>query len=532
MQAFSRAKLHLERKWKKSLILLLVLTVISTLLLSTMLLAGGASAGIDDLQLRLMASFALQKDTTNGDLYHNEVIDALHDTHSMAGYYSGPVLDEELLSYVESVDGVSFSNWEKELYLNSFRLFDTTLVPGTNARDIASGDYAASRGLGGLTLADHLSGTQSTTFSMNTNTALNRYFTSGQFSLVQGRHLTDEDTFCVMISRDLAEQNGYVLGDTIPIAITQWEAVIDEQYESLTEQDYDRLSHEFLYGPYDLQIVGIYDVMLEARATDHGMEAEVFMPENQLLIDWNTGLLMQEDREDFVRSQGGQILYDDLYFEQMAFSVEDPSVLQDVMEHIKSERPETSLFSWQTNAGTYTASTAPLSWMRKLMLIASAIVILSGILILCLVIALWNRARRREAAVCIAIGVTKWGMLAQFLIEGFALAMCAVLLRILPSMGISSLMEENLLSQASVYSGQEELLQEDYNRYDYVTSFDTWKMFTTYRNMTPEDLSMDLSMQTLGILTCMMLLATFVSIVLANFNTWRLRPKELLTQIQ
>ena len=52
MQAFSRAKLHLERKWKKSLILLLVLMVISTLLLSTMLLAGGASAGIDDLQLR------------------------------------------------------------------------------------------------------------------------------------------------------------------------------------------------------------------------------------------------------------------------------------------------------------------------------------------------------------------------------------------------------------------------------------------------------------------------------------------------
>ena len=521
MRGAKRAILHLWRRKGQSAVMLSVLTLICTMLLLSTLFVRATQRSIRDLQDRLMASFALARDTTNEELFDNSVAPDNYDA-----YYTGPQLDEALLEYILSVDGVTDFNWERELSLNSFLLMDLQLVPGENARALETGDYVQSYSQGGLLKVDRLQQLYSTTFDVNTNTALNRYFTSGQFSLTQGRHIASEDASKAMICKDVADRNNLAVGDTFQIAVTAWNTLdVDMQTrESLTQEDFERLRQTCVKGPYTLEIVGIYDVMLPSTGRFDGVDAEHLMPENQILVDWTTGRTMMQDRVDV---GAGGVLDQHLY-QQMAFRVEDPALLEAIMQQIQQEQPQTRLFAWQTNAGTYTASVAPLAWLGNMMRVAAFAIAVLGIVLLLLVCLLWNRERLRETAICIAAGVPKRSMVCQMLLESSILVLIAAVISVAPAFWAGQKVEEEFLTYAAQESGQEELLVEDYDRYAQVTSFDAWKMFVTYRNMTPEKLELELTPALFIAQLCVMLAVAAAAILFANAWILRMKPKTLL----
>ncbi len=85
----------------------------------------------------------------------------------------------------------------------------------------------------------------------DTHSELNDYFTREIFKLEEGRHISPEDKFAIIISDELAKYNGYSVGDTVSIAPAEL-AMIDSEYVNLLQDTEEQVI---------ATIVGIYTIL-------------------------------------------------------------------------------------------------------------------------------------------------------------------------------------------------------------------------------------------------------------------------------
>jgi len=531
MSFAKRAFLHLIRKPAKTCLLLLVMVLISTLLLSSLLIQRTSAATMDDLHRQLMTTFSIERDGYNAELYDWNVFA----TGEFENFYSGPELSQELYDDILATDGVTGGNWERDATVVMEIAESYTPVAGQYMHyynlqqmmpwDVENQDYREY--LIYATIV-HLYG--------NTDTSLQNFFTTGSFELAEGRHITPEDQGVVMISKELADLNGWKVGDTIEVGQSVF--MTDDRLPWEIPGAYDLLGDPTAWGQrefastFPLEIVGLFDVKIEARneAEEDG-EQESFMPQNMFLTDHDTCEVVYEDmygdETETFRAYSNMTM-----FQQMTFSVEDADILDDVIAQIKAEHPETELLRWTTNDNAFAASTAPIAWMNKLIKIAIYVLIGTGLMLLILVLLFWSRSRRREAGILLGSGISRGSILAQHLTEGVALTLVAVLLSILPAVWIGQAMEEKLMDIGAVQSSQAELLAGDTTGRGMSGDLYMRDTFKAYRNFAPDDVEITLDLTTVGIAAAMMLLGTLVSIVLANVQSFIYKPKQLLAQKQ
>lgn len=395
---WKRARLYLFRKKNKSIILLAILTVIASLVLVCISIGNATDTASRNLRETIGGYFKIVTNTEKG--------------------YSKPVDDALIQSVMESEKIKSYNGLDT-IYMLTNTL---SLTPG---RFTAAGDSKA----------------KLTRFIGNTDSSLNEYFVLRSFSLIEGRHLKQDDIGKCLISKEIALNNHLSIGDSFSVTPNA-EGLSEEQQEAAQ--------------PYTFEVTGIYEINT-TQASNSADSAECDIAENFIFI--NTAS---------IRAIYEPILSKKLnsYQNGATFFVNDPKELDQITEQLLS----LDNYNWDgykitKNNEAYIRSSVPLgrvSSLLKTIIIALAVI---SILLLSLILAMWMRDRLHEIGILLSIGVKKLNIIGQHVLENLLVTTLALLL----AWGIASITANKLgdilfsnMSEESVTVS----MTEGYNRAD------------------------------------------------------------------
>lgn len=365
-----RAILCLIRKKGKSLLLFLIFFLVSLLLLICFSILAGTGQAAKDLRSNIGAAFYIrpyeEMNFVNGELEEPEV----------------PTISRQDIEHVLSVAGseVKTYNTEHYGYAKSRQLH---FIPG-------SGDTGDSN-MGRVTAVR--------------SSEMTDKFLTGEYVLVEGRHILPEDRNAVLISYPLAVENNVKVGDTITLTHAQL-AQNDGIYT-------DAVQEKTVYA--DVEILGIYDI---EGSTDDPASPTAGKSVNHILSDSHLLTELCEQQEG-------------IYEGEISFFVADPLHLEDMLQKVR----EISSIDWDShilraNDFQYQQIAGQLQELQKLALVLIVAASIMSTVVLMLIFVMRIRERVQEAGVLLAVGKTKLEILGQLILEitilmtlGFLLAM-------------------------------------------------------------------------------------------------------------
>lgn len=240
-------------------------------------------------------------------------------------------------------------------------------------------------------------------FLGNRDSSRNEYFVLGYFSLLEGRHISAGDQGKALISKELADRNHLSVGDTFLARLD------DEQMQE--EQKAKATSHT-------LEVAGIYQIDA-SQITPTSDTAECDREENFIFTD-----------TAFIREVYGELMERayDVYSDGALFFVENPKELDEIIENLQ----ELSGYNWEEyvitkNNKTYEDSAGPLERLSGLVTLMVAVILVISVVMLSLILFLWMRERVYEIGVYLSIGIRKWGIVRQHILENLMVACLAFL---------------------------------------------------------------------------------------------------------
>ena len=216
---------------------------------------------------------------------------------------------------------------------------------------------------------------------------MEQHFRTGELELIEGRHITPEDSWSAVISRALAEQNGLSVGDRF-----------EAGYSPGTRAEDPSLPEE----PFSFTIVGIFDITRQQTQLN---QAEPSMLENAVFIDAAAGHAIDSGDPTHSRYRYGVI-----------FMVDDPRDLEQTVAAAQSNL-DMQHFRCVVDDTEYRQSVQPLERMETTMKLLTVVLVGIGTIILALVLLLWIRQRTKEIGIYLSIGLSKRNILLQLLTE-------------------------------------------------------------------------------------------------------------------
>ena len=222
-------------------------------------------------------------------------------------------------------------------------------------------------------------------YTVTYNSALSEKFLNGTYTLLEGRHIQPEDSFAVLLSKELTDKNGLSVGD------------------SVTMYDLDTDSEN------TFTIVGIF-------GGTEGMTKDAMMADgiaaNQGYIDGNS---YQKMWNETTLELGSLDVY-----------VDSAQRVQQVLEAIQAlPQLQGKTFTYSTDTEQFDLISTPLSSLRRMMDTAVAGIAVTGAVLAALLLLLWTRGRKREVGIFLALGKGKGEILLQFFAENLLLALPA-----------------------------------------------------------------------------------------------------------
>lgn len=359
MNFVMRAFLYCFRQKVKTLILFLVLAIISTFLLTGLAIRDASEGATEDARTAIGGKLFLEIDPTNQ-------YDSSQDGYGMTYTYNGDYITPEILDAISKVNGVVDYN-----------------------SDNPRGFWGAGVDFEYLPAAFDLSYTpygESSAYTAALSSEKSSDFESGKYSLVDGRHITPEDKFVVMISKELADYNKLSVGDIMTMYCLDSDSNVK------------------------LEIIGIFDGT-EGTSGNGGFSVSD-IPANCGYVDYTTMF------ENFGRKIDG--------YTQIDIYVEDPVSIQNVYDKVKnlSELRGKSL-KLSIDTDEYEVVQAPLETLQSLVNTIIVIIVVVSSLALTLLLTLWIRGRKKEIGVYLSIGKSKTGIIGQFFLETVTVAIVA-----------------------------------------------------------------------------------------------------------
>lgn len=344
-----RAALYLARKKGKSLLLLLVFFAVSALLLLCVSVVEGTGQAARELRSSVGASFTIRP-------YAQMTLEEGEITQAAAPVVSQESIDQILAAAQGQVKAY---NTEQYGYAKSQHLH---FLPG-------SGDNTASN-MGQVTAVR--------------DSQLLDVFREEEYTLLAGRHIQPEDSFAVLLSKELTDKNGLSVGD------------------SVTMYDLDTDSEN------TFTIVGIF-------GGTEGMTKDAMMADgiaaNQGYIDGNS---YQKMWNETTLELGSLDVY-----------VDSAQRVQQVLEAIQAlPQLQGKTFTYSTDMEQFDLISTPLSSLQRMMDAAVAGIAVTGAVLAALLL-LWTRGRKREVGIFLALGKGKGEILLQFFAENLLLALPA-----------------------------------------------------------------------------------------------------------
>lgn len=277
----------------------------------------------------------------------------------------GTLINDNLISEIEDVGNILRASGE-----NLQLLYSESVLPRPGM--LAGGDDE------GQFMMSYYSGHYS---------EMEQHFRTGELELIEGRHITPEDSWSAVISRALAEQNGLSVGDRF-----------EAGYSPETRAEDPSRPEE----PFSFTIVGIFDITGQQTQLN---QAEPSMLQNAVFIDAAAGHAIDSGDPTHSRYRYGVI-----------FMVDDPRDLEQTVAAAQSNL-DMQHFRCVVDDTEYRQSVQPLERMETTMKLLTVVLVGIGTIILALVLLLWIRQRTKEIGIYLSIGLSKRNILLQLLTE-------------------------------------------------------------------------------------------------------------------
>lgn len=376
MNFFRRAIRYCWRQKVRSIILLLLFTLLASAALIALSVGHATAEGTDEVKQTVGASIHIEIDSDNTNLYGS----GSENEWGTAYQYNGDYITQEVIDTIAKTEGVvSYSAESEGGYYGAAVDFD--YFPGAFNINVS--------GHG-----------QSAPYTVTMNTALSVKFLNGTYTLEEGRHIQPDDSYAVLISKELAAKNGLSVGDDITLYS------MDTQREDTFE------------------IVGIF-------SGTEGMSKDAMMadgiPANQGYIDMNS---YQKMWNETTLELGSLDVY-----------VDSAENVQDILKTIQN-LPEIKgkTFVYSTDTENFDLISTPLSSIQTMVGTAVIVIAVTGAAIIVLLLVLWTRGRKKEAGILMAVGRSKLEIVLQFLIENLLIAIPAVA----ASLGLTALLADKV----------------------------------------------------------------------------------------
>lgn len=358
MGFIKRAGLYCLRQRFKTIILFLVLTLISTFMLTGIAIRDAAKGATTDVRTAIGGKIILEidKDGNMGSAQQYE--------WGTAYTYNGDQITQKIVDAIRKVEGVVDYNAEE-----------------------TAAYYGAGVNFNYLPTAYELSYTpygESSSYTVTLSSEKCRAFQSGKYKLVDGRHITHDDKYTCLISKELADYNRMSVGDKI----------------KMYSLDSDSIA--------EFKIVGIFDGTEGSSGNAYTVSD---IPANLGYIDY----------------AGWQDIFKDLgdvdFYQHLTIFVEDPVSIQNVYDKI-SALPELKGKTLKLTIDTdeYDVVSTPLESLQELVNTTIIIISVVSVAILTLLLTIWIRGRKKEIGILLSIGKSKANIILQIFTETFAVA--------------------------------------------------------------------------------------------------------------
>lgn len=245
MTPWKRAWLYVCRERKRSIRLILLCLVLTVFMLLCSWVQASMAQNAETLRKAIGASFRIEDDA------------------------DGTLINDNLIAEIEDVGNILRASGE-----NLQLLYSESVLPLPGM--LAGGDDE------GQFMMSYYSGHYSD---------MEQHFRTGELELIEGRHITPEDSWSAVISRALAEQNGLSVGDRF-----------EAGYSPETRAEDPSRPEE----PFSFTIVGIFDSTGQQTQLN---QAEPSMLQNAVFIDAAAGHAIDSGDPTHSRYRYGVILW-------------------------------------------------------------------------------------------------------------------------------------------------------------------------------------------------------------------------------
>ncbi|MDX8362074.1 ABC transporter permease [Cytobacillus sp. IB215316] len=236
-------------------------------------------------------------------------------------------------------------------------------------------------------------------------------FLNDEASIVEGRHLTEEDIGedVAVIEQNLAIANDLAIGDRLTIQRT------DETSSVM------------------LEIVGIYETT--ELVDDQAASFDFLNPYNRVYTPYTTASsLKSEDYEDAI--------------DYAVYFMDDPANIQSFIDEASLESTiDFDVFKLDANDQLYEQMIGPIENVASFSTNVVYLVTIAGAIILGLIVMMSIRERKYEMGVLLAIGEKKWKLMGQFLVEILVVAVIALGISAVSGNVVAGQIGDQLLSQ-------------------------------------------------------------------------------------
>lgn len=327
------------------------------------------------------------------------------------------------------------------------------------------------------------------------NTEIDEKFVNKMIKLVEGRHLQNGDKNKVLLHKSFAELNNYKIGDKIKLK----ESIFDYDARKVINNESNRKT--------EVEVVGIFD-NVDPNKKRVGPTNELV--ENTLIIDNNSISELKGYLENG--------------YDKVVFYVKDGVKVDDVISKIKNSSVYSANMEITKAEDLYKAFIGSYDTMDKLinMILIGIIVISAGVL--SLILTFWIQGRIHETGILLSIGVPKFKIFAQYVIELLMISVLAFSLSFFSGKFISQGIGESLVEKASKETVQD--VQGGFGGFTLGNDIESQKILHTATEIdvkvTPSEMAY-VWIVGVGIIV--------VSVGLSSLSIIRLKPKEILSKM-
>ncbi|HCT4591245.1 TPA: ABC transporter permease, partial [Enterococcus faecalis] len=214
------------------------------------------------------------------------------------------------------------------------------------------------------------------------NTKRNILFSSGVFTIKEGKNIEENDKNSIIVHEEFAKQNNLKLGDEVDLELLD------------IEKSGKIKSHKF-------KIIGIFSGKKQETYT--GLSSD--FSENMVFVDYSTS------QEVLNNSENNEIANKILMYSGSAESTDL------ALNKLKELKIDESKYFVEKDSNAFEESLESVSGIKYIIKVMTYSIMLVGMVVLSLILILWLRERIYEIGIFLSIGTSKIQIIMQFIFE-------------------------------------------------------------------------------------------------------------------